>query len=177
MKFPVRMLASVIAASSIALALPLAAQAAPMGGDRHCSAQQSMEGRHGQGHGQRGGMRHMVRGLDLSEQQRDQIFALMHEQRPVMRAKMKEVRNTRQALRALSLSDAFDEAAARQLATQGAQAAAEMAELRARTEARIFQLLTPEQREQVRQKQASGESRFGMGRMGRHGFDGDRERI
>src|ERR671931_2737224 len=96
-------IASFLLASSIALGLAPAAQAqgAPMHGPM---------GMH------RGGPMMMLRGLDLTEAQRDQIFQIFHQQAPAFHEQMKLVRQAQQDLRQLAAADRFDEGRARQAA-------------------------------------------------------------
>lgn len=168
MKSSTKIVAALAAtAASIALALPIAAHADGERGGRQCHSQQ----RDG-GHGMRGGhgeMRRMLHGLDLSEAQRDGIFELMHAQAPAMRAKGKEVRASHEALRALSMSGAYDDAKARELAESGANAMAEMARMKARLGADILALLDEEQRSQLRERlQRESGDRHRHQRIGMH---------
>lgn len=164
MKTPTKIIAAFIAASSVALAIPLAAHAEAFEGGRHCNG--AMRGDGPQMHGEHGGMRHMLRGLDLSEAQRDQIFELMHQQAPLMRAQGKELRASHQALRALSLSGEYDEARAHELAQQGAQAMAAMAEQRAKLGAGIYAVLNPQQRDLLRKREAERPGAWGQRHQG-----------
>jgi Spy/CpxP family protein refolding chaperone len=166
MKTRNRHLAAFLAASSIALAVPFAAQARPMmDGAEGCPGPMALErgghgfGLFGGGHGPR-----YLRGLDLTEEQLDKVFKLMHDQAPVMRAKMKELQETRSNLEALTRAPSYDEAKVRALTDKAADTMAEVARLRARTEHQIYQLLTPEQRQQLTERQERREER-GPGRM------------
>ena len=127
-------------ASSFALGLaPMAANEAlaqPMG-----------EGMHGGMHHRGGDM--MLRGLNLTEQQRDQIFKIHHDSVPAMREQMKQVQKARMDLRQIAMADKFDEAKARQAADAQAKAMANMAVMRAQTMNRVRQVLTPEQRQKM----------------------------
>jgi Spy/CpxP family protein refolding chaperone len=131
-------------ASSCALGLAPLAVAQPMGeGMMH-------EGMHG-------GMRHRgdammhMRELNLTEQQRDQIFKIHHDSVPPMREQMKQVQKARDDLRQVAMADKFDEAKARQAADTQAKAMANMAVMRAQTMNRVRQVLTPEQRQKMDQ--------------------------
>lgn len=123
------------------------------------------------GHGMRDEMREMgmgdgmrmLRGLNLTEAQRDQVFELMHKQVPAMRERARTMHKARQALQALALSPQFDEARAKTLADGMAQAVAEMAMSRARTASAIYQLLTPEQRKQADEQRERRERRAPAG--------------
>ncbi|HYL90925.1 MAG TPA: Spy/CpxP family protein refolding chaperone [Burkholderiales bacterium] len=97
-----------------------------------------------------GPMTHM-RGLNLTEAQRDQIFKIHYEQMPAMREQMKQVEKARNDLRQIALADKFDEARARQAADAQAKAIAAMAVMRAQAMNRVRQVLTPEQRQKMDQ--------------------------
>ncbi len=105
-------------------------------------------GMHGRGQGNAG-----MHGLNLTQEQKDRIFALRHAQAPTVRAKMQEAGNARRELRALSMSDNFDAAKAKALAEQSSKAMAELAVMRASTGNQIYQILTPEQRAQLKARQ------------------------
>src|SRR5919197_2112420 len=113
-------IASFLFASSIALGLAPAAQAqgAPMHGPM---------GMH------RGGPMMPLRGLDLTEAQRDQVFSIFHEQAPAAHEQMKQMHSARQELMKLAAADRFDEARARQAADVQAKALSSLALLRAQT--------------------------------------------
>ena len=104
-----------------------------------------------------GGMRHRgdammhMRELNLTEQQRDQIFKIHHDSVPPMREQMKQVQKARDDLRQVAMADKFDEARARQAADAQAKAMANMAVMRAQTMNRVRQVLTPEQRQKMDQ--------------------------
>ena len=136
-------LAAVLAASSLALALP-AAQARSMHG-------------HGGYHGQ--DMRGGLRGLDLTEAQREQVRGIFKEQAPAMRERMEIARKAHQELRAASLAPGFDSARARELADTAAKALADAAVLRAEAMSKVVALLTPEQRAKLDERRAKREER------------------
>jgi Spy/CpxP family protein refolding chaperone len=104
----------------------------------------------------RGGMHHRgggdmmhMRELNLTEQQRDQIFKIHHDSVPAMREQMKVVEKARTDLRQIAMADKFDEAKARQAADIQAKAMANMAVMRAQTANRVRAVLTPEQRQKM----------------------------
>lgn len=160
MKFRKPHLTALLTAAGIALAAPLAAQAnpAPDGPRPGCDGHGYMDrgdraGPHGEfgmfggGHGPR-----YLRGLNLTDEQQDKIFNLMYAQAPAMRAKMKDLREARSNLEALTRAPSYDEAKVRALTDKAATAMAEMARMHARTEYQIYQLLTPEQRQQLSER-------------------------
>ncbi len=140
-------------ASSVALAVPMAAHArggmdwGGSGGQRCEAGMMKHDGGHRGGH-----MMGMMRGLDLSEAQRDQIFELQHALAPKMRDEMKIVRATREQLREMGMSDSYDEAKVKELTEASAAAKARMAQMRLRNQHDMHQVLTAEQREQVKQR-------------------------
>ncbi|MDB5918428.1 MAG: hypothetical protein JWR40_2662 [Massilia sp.] len=102
----------------------------------------------GPGHGE-GPM--LPPGVRLDEAQQDKVFAIVHAQQPQMREQEKAARHAHEALRAMAASGQFDDARASSLAQAGGQAMAAMALQRARMDAQINALLTPEQRRQARE--------------------------
>jgi Spy/CpxP family protein refolding chaperone len=101
------------------------------------------------GHGGGKQIHRMMERLDLSDEQRDQIFDIMHAQMPAARDKMKELRAGRQALRALTMSAELDEAKVREAADAQAKLIADMMVMRSQTMNKVYKVLTPEQREQA----------------------------
>ena len=127
--------ANFLLASSLALGLTSLASAQPMHG--------------GMGRGDHSMMR--LRGLDLSEAQRDQVFKIMHESRPAAYEQMKQLRNVRQEMGKLVGAERFDATRARQLADAQGKAMSELALLRVQTMRRVREVLTPEQRQKMDQ--------------------------
>jgi protein CpxP len=136
-------------ASSLALGVPLAVHAQPTPDGTH-----QMRGQHGQGGPQR-----LLRRLDLTEAQRDQVFKIFHDQAPAMREQMKVARRASQELRQASLSPNFDRARARQIADTQAKALSEVALMRADNMSRVVAILTPDQRSKLQQLREGGERR------------------
>ena len=99
-------IAALLAAGSLAVAIP-AVQAHPSDGPRA----ERMRG----GEGGR-----FLRGLDLTEAQREQVKTIFEEQAPAMRSRMEAARTAQQELRALALSPSFDSGRARDLADTAA---------------------------------------------------------
>lgn len=139
-------LAGVLAAASLALAIP-AAQAQPFEHGRAVHAHQA-----------RGGMG-MLRGLDLSQAQRDQIFKIIHDRAPAMREQMKAVRAAHEELRNATTAPSFDSARARQAADAVGKAQTDAAYARAETMSRVLAVLTPEQRTKLEQRRERGPRR------------------
>ncbi|BCB26663.1 ATP-independent periplasmic protein-refolding chaperone [Sulfurimicrobium lacus] len=140
-------------ASSIALGLPLGADAFPMtdkpGG---CGGPMQMRGEPGMFGGSH--TQPFLRGLDLNESQRDKIFDLMHAQAPAMRDQAKALHKSQMELRLLGLSGEYSEEKAQALAEASAGVLAKMAQMHARTDQQIYRILTPEQRKQLEERRA-----------------------
>lgn len=138
-----------VAAVLAALAIPALAQPMPEPGN--CAAGMppppSVFG-HAPTEGE-GPLPPFMHGLMLSEAQRDKIFDILHAQAPKLRQHHKALRKAREALRLLALSTRYDEAHARALAEDGAEAMAQIALLHAQADHELFALLTPEQRKQA----------------------------
>lgn len=136
-----------LAASAVALALPL-----------HAAAHPGMEGDCGPGrppmagmppHGMPGAMPPFLRALDLSEAQQDKVFAVMHAQAAQSYERMKLLHKAEADLRNLARAADYSEAAARSLADKLARAQADAILERVRSERQILEILTPEQREKL----------------------------
>jgi Spy/CpxP family protein refolding chaperone len=137
---------------------PAAGPGLPDGGHGHGPGGPGWHGFGGHGPGAPGpdmpfGRMH---GLKLSEAQQDKLFAIMHAQAPQRREHEKAIRKAHEALRELGHADKFDDAKAAALARDLGQAVAAEALLQARTEAQALAVLTPEQREQLRQRHQHG---------------------
>jgi periplasmic protein CpxP/Spy len=138
-----RILAGLLAASAIGIGFPAAAQ-------------------HPQGHGGHDRGERMMRGLDLSEAQRDQIFKIRHEQAPAARERMKSARAAQQALRKAASDPNASGAQIRQLADAVGKTHADAAVARVETQRKVLAVLTPDQRsklEQMRQQRSQHRGR------------------
>jgi len=94
--------------------------------------------------------------LNLSEAQRDKLFAILHAAAPERREHAKAIHKAHEALRELGRAERFDEARANVLSRELGQAVAAEALLHVRTEARLLAVLTPEQREQLHRHRTPG---------------------
>jgi Spy/CpxP family protein refolding chaperone len=114
--------------------------------------------RHGPGPGFEGrgpggpGFGHHFGHLKLSEAQQDKLFAIEHAAAPQRRQQEKAIRHAHEALRALREAGQFDEAKAGSASRDLGQAIAAESLLEARLHAQVLAVLTPEQREQLRQR-------------------------
>ncbi|MBU5615197.1 Spy/CpxP family protein refolding chaperone [Geomonas azotofigens] len=89
---------------------------------------------------------HLARVLDLTEAQKKQIGSILSEQRDKGRAKMEKEFELREQLHRLELAPEFNEQAVRGAATALASLETERLVARAKVQARINAVLTPEQR-------------------------------
>ena len=105
------------------------------------------------------GPQRMMRRLDLSDAQRDQVSRIFQEQAPAIREQMKVARDASRELRQSAVSGNFDRARARQLADAQAKALSEVALMRADGMSRVVAILTPEQRQKLEQLRERGERR------------------
>lgn len=141
MKHKKLIIGSTLGAGLLALSTATILQASPMGGcepgTRHAMFL------NGQDH--HAGPMKMLRKLDLTDEQRDQVFELMHEQQPAMRDKMKEMRKVRQALRDAAMNKEYDAKQVSQLADKQASLMADIITQRTKTFRQVYNLLTPEQ--------------------------------
>lgn len=85
-------------------------------------------------------------GIELSEAQEDKIFTVLHAEAPYLREQGKAAVKAREALRALSTADEYDDARAAALAKEAATAEANIALQHVRTQQKLLAVLTPEQR-------------------------------
>jgi protein CpxP len=151
-------------AGCLALGLPLAVVAAPapdgkMGGHEG-ACDMEMRGLHGGPmEGPLGGPPPGLFGedrpppylmqLNLTEDQQDKVFAILHASAPALRDQFKAVRKAREALHDLGHAAQFDSANAGSVAQTLGKAEGQLALLRARNEHDIYALLTDEQRTQL----------------------------
>jgi len=118
------------------------------GGPRHGPAHGFDGPGHGSGHMPFGARLQLRK--ELSEAQRDKLFAIRHAAAPQRREHEKTIRRAHEALRGLGASGQFDEARAGAAARELGQAVAAQALLEARVHAQMLAVLTPEQRERLR---------------------------
>lgn len=175
----------ILLAAGVLSLLPLAAHACPgeggpgrggKGGPMHEGGAM----RHGSGHmGPQGqGMHsavaheHFLRGLDLSDAQRDKIFALRHAQEPALREKGKAVANAHEEFHRVKSADNYDAAKAKAAAEVHAKAMSEMMLLKSQLHAQVRAVLTPEQKKRLDERESAklghmghgGQAGQGMGR-------------
>jgi len=138
-------------------AIPLSLMAEPMHG--HTDGLRCMEQRADhQGNPEHAGIPPSLRSLNLTDAQEDSIFKLMYAQIPGIRDQAKQKHITMDELRKLSNSDSFDDAKAQKLAEKLAGIEKELILSRVRNEAKIYSILTPEQRQKLEEKRVDKES-------------------
>lgn len=147
-------------ASSIALgvSLPASANAA---GDKNldCKGSYERHGRHGEFNAASHPIPPYLKKLNLTDEQKGKIESLVQNQAQVMHDKIKVMHEAKMELRHIPMSSEYDEAKVKALSESSAKEMAEIAELHARTDHQIYQLLTPEQRKQMEEQRAKFESK------------------
>ena len=116
------------------------------------------EGRHG--YGGPGGFRHMLKQLDLTSAQQEQVKAIWTKEKPTLQPLMQQLRQNHSAMSALEASGPFDEAKTRALATQNSQTMIQLQVEHAKIKSEIIAILTPAQKAQLAQIEANHEARM-----------------
>ncbi|MFA5662509.1 Spy/CpxP family protein refolding chaperone [Castellaniella sp.] len=137
---------SVLALTATMAMAPLAVSAASPA-DQGGIHQQQKAGYAHKGPAER--MGRFARALDLTQEQKDQIFKIRHEQKATEYEQKKAIRAAAQELRSQSRADNFDARKAQPAADALGKAQAQLALQRAETHARINAVLTPEQRQKM----------------------------
>jgi protein CpxP len=117
------------------------------------------QGPHGFG-GPGGDFHHMLKQLDLTSAQHDQVKAIFEKEKPAMKPLMEQMRQNHDAMKALEASGPFDEAKTRALATQDSQTMIELQVEHARIKSEIMQILTADQKAKLAQIEANREARM-----------------
>ena len=130
---------------------------------------QPPQGRGGPGRGGPGGPMPMLRGLDLTEAQREQVRALAAERRNQGENPGRKVAELERQLRLAVFADTPDLQKIDELKTAIAAATSEALAARIDLESRIAQVLTPEQRAKAREVWSTGGARRGPPAGGRRG--------
>lgn len=116
------------------------------------------EGRHG--YGGPGGFHHMLKQLDLTSAQQDQVKAIWAKEKAALQPLMQQMRQNHSAMSALEASGPFDEAKTRALATQNSQTMIELQVEHARIKSEIMQILTADQKAKLAQLEANRGARM-----------------
>ena len=101
-----------------------------------------------------------LRGLDISDSQREQIRAVFEQYRPQLQALGNQARDAGLALRAAVTADVFDEITIRDGSAALGSVQADLAVLGARVHADVVNLLTPEQRQKAAELKAERSQRI-----------------
>ncbi|EOD81703.1 zinc- resistance associated protein [Grimontia indica] len=137
-----------IAATVIALPLMMGSMSAMAFGGKHHGG----EGMHG-GKGMMG--KHLLRGVDLTDEQKAELKTLREQKREAMKANKGEFRTQmmaeRQQMQELMLADNFDEAAVRALAEKMVDQQVERRIAMVKSQHEMMSILTPEQKVQVKE--------------------------
>jgi Spy/CpxP family protein refolding chaperone len=115
-----------------------------------------------------------LRGLELTDEQRDKIFAIEHAAEPALREQVKALRKAREALRDAAARDAYNEAEVRTSTEAAGRAMSQLALLRIRGEHDIYALLTPAQRAEIASRRERWKAHGVQGEGGMHGSGGMR---
>jgi len=107
----------------------------------------------------RPGMGFFPRSLNLTDAQHAQVKAIMEKERPVMKPLFQQSHQIDQQLRQFE-EGVFDEGKVRTLATQKAQVEVELAVQRTRIHNELFQLLTTDQQNKMKEIEANRETRM-----------------
>ena len=116
------------------------------------------EGRHG--YGGPGGFHRMLKQLDLTSAQQDQVKAIWAKEKPTLQPLMQQMRQNHSAMKALEASGPFDEAKTTALATQNSQTMIQLQVEHARIKSEIMQILTAEQKAKLAQLEANRAARM-----------------
>ncbi len=146
-------------AGSLALAMPLALRAAaPLQGQENGGSPPPMPGNTGAFDA--GQLPPDLLRLNLTSQQQASIGDIIKAQNQALHDSFTSVFNTHQALRDLALSPEYTEAKAKAISLEGAKAMAETAQIHARIDHAIYQLLNPQQQLQWKENIADLEKRL-----------------
>ena len=104
--------------------------------------------------------------LDLTAEQEANIRAILDEELPQIEAWKEQIRDERQAFHDSHTPGSFDEAEFRAFATAQAATHVEVAVATARTMSRVYNVLTPEQQDQLRRLMGFFHERGGQRRGG-----------
>jgi protein CpxP len=101
-----------------------------------------------------------LRGVELTDAQREQVRSIMQSHRSEFDTVSKALRDAHRAFGEATRAATVDEAAVRANSTTLANAMAEEAILRAKVRAEVHALLTPEQQQQLKEREANMQKRL-----------------
>jgi Spy/CpxP family protein refolding chaperone len=127
---------------------------------------QTVRRAHMRGDGMFGGpmLGYYVHKLDLTDAQQAQVKAIMAKEKPALQPLMQQVAQGHSRLRDLVMNGNFDEAKARELASQQTQTITELTVQHARIASEMVQILTPDQKTKLTALISQHEQRM-MNRM------------
>jgi Spy/CpxP family protein refolding chaperone len=114
---------------------------------------------HAPGFGMGGHMEFLSKKLNLTDEQKSQMKAIMQKERPTMRPLIEQQHQLDLELRQYS-EGSFDEAKVRGLATQKSQIQAQLTVEETRIHNEMYQVLTSDQQSQLKQMEADREARI-----------------
>ena len=117
-----------------------------------------MHGHH-MGRGMEGHLHFMAAKLNLTDDQKAQMKAIMQKERTTLKPLHQQEQQIEQQLRQYVQGN-FDEAKVSALAAQKAQVQAQLTVEQARIHSQLYQLLTSDQKEQLKQMQAKRDARI-----------------
>jgi protein CpxP len=109
------------------------------------------------------------RQIGLTDAQRDQIKGIADSHKDEWKALFDRARTAHEALNDAIVADAIDEASIRQKSAEVAAIDADLAVARAHAHAEVFQILTADQKAQVKKMQAEMKNRMKNRQAGRRG--------
>jgi periplasmic protein CpxP/Spy len=114
---------------------------------------------HGPEFGMRGPMGFFSKYLDLSDDQRAQMKAVLQKEHAAMKPQMQQLHQMQQQLKQYE-EGTYDEAKVQALVTQQSQTLVQMKVQETRIHNELFQLLTPEQQSKMKEFEANREARM-----------------
>lgn len=117
------------------------------------------------------GFGRIAKKLNLSDEQKAQVKQIMETEKPVVEPIFAALRENRQKLADLTADGSFDEAKIKELAGEQGNLSARLILEKERVKSQIFQILTPEQREQAKQLKDKMKDKFKDGFKKRGGKD------
>ncbi|WP_154124561.1 CpxP family protein [Grimontia hollisae] len=146
-----------IAVAVIALPLMIGSVSAMAFGGKHHGDERMHDGKDMMG-------KHLLRGIDLTDAQKEEMKALRQQNREAMQANRAEfhaqMMAERQQMQALMLADNFDEAAVRALAEKMVDQQVERRVAMLQRKHQMLSILTPEQKAQVKENMANMSARM-----------------
>jgi protein CpxP len=130
---------------------------------------QTVRRAHMRGDGMFGGpmLGYYVHKLDLTDAQQAQVKAIMAKEKPALQPLMQQVAQGHSQLRDLVMNGNFDEAKARELASQQTQTITELTVQHARIASEMVQILTPDQKTKLTALISQHEQRMMNRRQGK----------